>query len=189
MAILPKDIWYSAVMPFTPSTDQEAWLKYIEWSKLSHLKEVVGMDSSLNEPAFLPDFDDPETYNIGITVETFFTYCYRDIEYVIQHASAKSRFNLLAVYLNPTKEVSSLPLAEFEFVGYELLDQNHQTSALTNCGGFDETFLPDDLNVFGLISSHAKATDIQSRLKENNPMEHHADTNVWAIWRHTKIGR
>ncbi len=74
-------------------------------------------------------------------------------------------------------------------LGYDLLDQDFGISALTNCGGFDETFLPEDLNKYGLIDDFAKAYDIKKRLLENNPEEHHADTNVIAVWRHRTIGR
>lgn len=71
----------------------------------------------------------------------------------------------------------------------ELLDKDYGSSALTNCGGFNETFLPNDLNNFGLLDEYQKAYDIKKRLLENNPEEHHADTNVIAIWRHKSIGR
>lgn len=67
----------------------------------------------------------------------------------------------------------------------DLLDQYYDTSALSNCGGFDETFLPGDLNNVGLIDNYEKACTIKKKLKENNPMEDHADTNVIAIWRST----
>jgi hypothetical protein len=60
---------------------------------------------------------------------------------------------------------------------------------LTNCGGFDETFSPSDLNDMGLIDDFVKACDIKKRLLENHPNENHADTNVIAIWRHNVIGR
>jgi len=60
---------------------------------------------------------------------------------------------------------------------------------LTNCGGFDETFLGSDLNDKGLIDDFVKAYDIKKRLLESNPELHHADTNVIAVWRHQTIGR
>lgn len=76
----------------------------------------------------------------------------------------------------------------FEFIGYDLLDKDFNISALTNCGGFDETFLPSDQNDKGLIDELEKAYDIKRRLLENNPEETHADTNVIAIWRHKTLG-
>jgi hypothetical protein len=58
-----------------------------------------------------------------------------------------------------------------------------------NCGGFDETFLPADLNHFGLIDDYEKAFDEKRGLLQNNPGHRHADTNVIAVWRHKTIGR
>ena len=62
------------------------------------------------------------------------------------------------------------------------------TSSLTNCGGFDETFLPSDLNDKALIDDFTKAYNIKKRLLENNPEEHNADTNVIAVWRRKTMG-
>jgi hypothetical protein len=59
---------------------------------------------------------------------------------------------------------------------------------LSNFGGFDETFLPGDLNRVGLIDAYEKAYSIKERLRENNPQEEHANTNVIAIWHHRSIG-
>ena len=60
---------------------------------------------------------------------------------------------------------------------------------MTNCGGFDETFLPTDLNNVGLIEDYEKAFDIKKKLFENNPDEEHADTQFIAVWRHQIIGQ
>jgi hypothetical protein len=66
---------------------------------------------------------------------------------------------------------------------------DQETLVGINCGGFDETFKPTDLNQFGLIDSFEKAYNIRDRLFKNNPGEHHADCNVFALWRHKEIGR
>lgn len=86
-------------------------------------------------------------------------------------------------------DCKDIKIDNYEFVGYELLDQDFNISALTNCGGFDETFQPTDLTDKGLIYDFEKAYDVKKRLLENNPEEHHADTNVIAVWRHITIGR
>ena len=85
--------------------------------------------------------------------------------------------------------MKKINIPDFEFVGYDLLDRDYTTSALSNCGGFDETFRPSELNRCGLVDTFDKAYDIRERLFKNNPEEHHADCNVFAIWRHKKIGR
>ena len=95
----------------------------------------------------------------------------------------------MAVVVNPTEDCKTTVLDDFDFVGYDLLDRDYSISALTNCEGFDETFLPSDLNQCGLIDVYEKACDIRHRLLENNPKDYHADTNVIAIWRHRTIGR
>jgi hypothetical protein len=93
------------------------------------------------------------------------------------------------VVIEPRQDCNHVKLEDFEFVGYDLLDKEYGNSALSNCGGFDETFLPADLNQFGLIDDYEKAKDVKRRLLQNNPEEHHADTNVIAIWRHKTVGR
>jgi hypothetical protein len=117
------------------------------------------------------------------------TGCFTDLNYVIKRVVSSTRFNLLAVVREPEKECNFIVIEDFEFVGYDLLDQYYDISALTNCGGFDETFSPSDINEYGLISEYRKAYEIKKELIKNNPGEHHADCNIMAIWRHKFIGR
>jgi len=70
----------------------------------------------------------------------------------------------------------------FAFCGFDLADA-FEISALTNCGGFDETFTYKDLNAFGLLPDVASARKIQTALTANNPNEEHADCLLFAIWR------
>jgi hypothetical protein len=53
----------------------------------------------------------------------------------------------------------------------------------------NESFRPSDLNCYGLIDKYKRSRHIKQQLPENNPEEHHADTNVSAIWRHKILGR
>jgi hypothetical protein len=69
------------------------------------------------------------------------------------------------------------------FVGYDLIEEQTQISALTNCGGFPETFCNDELNQYGLVTSFTRALEIQRLLPECNPEEHHARCEMYAIWR------
>jgi hypothetical protein len=55
--------------------------------------------------------------------------------------------------MNPEIHCESYHLDNFTFIGYDLLDKDNTISALSNCGGFDETFSPLDLNEFGLLST------------------------------------
>ena len=72
-------------------------------------------------------------------------------DYVFKRLKANSKFNLLSVVIEPEQDCSEIKIRDYEFVGYDLLDQDFSISALTNCGGFDESFLSTDLNEKGLI--------------------------------------
>jgi hypothetical protein len=71
---------------------------------------------------------------------------------------------------------------DFEFLGYDLVDVG-DASALTNCGGFPEVFANRELSSKGLLTSHARAIEVQGRLRTMYPDEPHADCHVWAVLR------
>jgi len=173
----------------TYNEDGMSWDKYIEWSKLTHLQELVSLDGMLNDILVEPDYNNSDDWNFIHTVDLYQTDFFTTLEYVLKRKKSKDKFNLLAVVLEPKQNCKDIKLDDYEFVGYDLLDKDFSISALTNCGGFDETFLPKDLNDKGLIDDFTTAYEIKKRLLENNPEEHHADTNVIAIWRHKTIGR
>ncbi len=187
------DFWYGARGTFNKlsQADSTVWDNYIEWSKLNHLTELVSLGSGLNEDLVEIDFDnlDVDHWQFTVIDGSFSTGFYTTVEYVLSKMNLKNSFNFLAVVKEPNEKCESIEVNDFEFIGYELLDKDYTHSALTNCGGYDETFLPNELNHFGLISNYEKAYDIQKRLLENNPEERHADCNVIAIWRHKTIGR
>jgi hypothetical protein len=169
--------------------DGMSWDKYIESSKLTHLTELVSLDGMLNEILVEPDYDNAEDWNYIVVDDKYQTGFFTTIDYVLRKTKSKDNFNLLTVVINPDSDCKNIVLDNFDFIGYDLLDKSYDISALTNCGGFDETFLPNDLNNFGLIDEFEKAHNINKRLLENNPEEHHADTNVIAVWRHKIIGQ
>lgn len=171
------------------AADGMSWDKYIQWSRLTHLTELVSLDGMLNEVLVEPDRNNADDWNYIVTDEHYETGFFTTLDYVLCKVTSKDRFNLLAVVIEPTQDCKTVTKDGFEFIGYDLLDKDYSVSALTNCGGFDETFLPNDLNKVGLIDYYAKAYDTKQRLFKNNPEEHHADTNVIAVWRHNKIGR
>jgi hypothetical protein len=168
---------------------QKHWNGYLEWSKLAHLSELVSLDGMTNETLVEPDYDDGDDWNFIHNDGKYLTHFYTTVDYVFKRMKAQDKFNLLTVVIEPDRDCKDIPIDGYEFVGYDLLDKEYGNSALTNCGGFDETFLPSDLNDKGLIDAFVKAYDIKKRLLENNPNEHHADTNVIAVWRHRAIGR
>ena len=173
----------------TYNGDGISWEKYLKWSKLKHLTELVSLDGMLNETLVEPDYSNAEDWDYIYTIGAYQTNYFTTLDFVFKRLKAKDKFNLLAITLEPEIDCNEIDVEGFEFVGYDLLDQDFSTSALTNCGGFDETFLPTDLNEKGLIDDFEKAYDIKKRLLENNPYEYHADTNVITVWRHKTIGR
>jgi hypothetical protein len=184
------DYWYTATKTFDKDyEDGSSWTKYIEFSKLTHLTELVSLDGMLNEVIFEPNRGDKGGWDFIIVDNEFETGLFSSLDYVMEKVKDKERFNLLAVVKEPTSKCEEIRIPDFEFVGYELLDKDYSTSALSNCGGFDETFKSSDLNNYGLIDSFDKAYDIRDRLLKNNPMEHHADCYVLGIWRHKELGR
>lgn len=187
------NFWYGARGTFSKLSQENSktWDNYIEWSKLNHLTELVSLDSGLNEDLIEINFDnlDIDDWQFIVIDGSFSTGFYTIVEFVLRNTKAKNTFNLLAVVKEPNEKCELITINNFEFVGYELLDKDYTNSALTNCGDFNETFSPMDLNQNGLINEYDKACDIRKSLFENNPEERHADCNVIAVWRHKTIGR
>lgn len=185
-----KTVWYTARNPNDANCKVNfSWKKYIKWSRLTQLIELVSLDSMLNELSFEPNLDIKETWEYVVTDDGYVTDLFNSAEYVIRNTKNVECFNFLAVVKDPNKNSENLINREFDFVGYELLDESYEASALSNCGGFDETFLPDELNQFGLLNDLDRAIKIQADLVTNNPEEHHAYCNLFGIWRHRTIGR
>ncbi len=162
----------------------EGWLKYLTWSGLTHLSEVIGLDCALS-PSAIRDFDDAD-YSHSVR-EWGVVGIFDDLEYTLSRAARlveASKTQVIAVSREPK-------LAEFEgaaaipgdFVGLDLIDERTWISALTNCGGFDRAFKPQDLSRCGLIESLGRAYEVRDALRAKYPHDHHADCAAWAIWR------
>jgi hypothetical protein len=185
------DYWYTARETYDKDFDAEgsSWTKYIGFSKLAHLTELVSLDEMLSGLIFEPDTRENGDWDFIVWDDVHDTGLFNSLDYVIDKVKDKSKFNLLTVVKEPTEKCENIEIPRFEFVGYELLDTDYSTSALSNCGGFNETFKPTDLNHYGLIDTFDKAYDIRDRLFKNNPEEHHAHCYVFGLWRHREIGR
>ena len=172
--------WFIATEPFT-ARDTESWKKYVHWSGLAHLDEVVSLDPMLC-PTVLPNIKDD--YWPHIVNEDFMLNFFVDLEFLVQQIGDIPKRNLLCVYRNPPTEPPPFrgPM-KFEFLGYDLVDVHCSASALTNCGGFPDVFANDELSSKGLLRSHTRAIEVQSELRRKRPEEFHADCNVWAIAR------
>jgi hypothetical protein len=170
---------YIATETFTPR--HEVWNKYIAWSGLTQLDEVVSLDPMLC-PSLLPDIK--TEYWPHIVNEDYMLNFFVDLEFLLDQVAEVAERNLLCVFRNPLVE-PSLPAASlnFQFLGYDLVDVQASASALTNCGGFPEVFDNSELSPKGLLTSRARAWEVQAELRRRYPEESHADCHVWAIFR------
>jgi hypothetical protein len=172
--------WYTATETFTPRVG-EAWTKYITWSGLSQLDEVVSLDPMLC-PTLLPEIK--REYWPHIVNEDFTLTFFVDLDFLLTQVSDAPELNVLCVYRNPL----GLPAprsesAKFEFLGYDLVDVEGSASALTNCGGCPDVFDNRELSSKGLLTSHARACHVQSELRAKYPQERHAHCHMWAVSR------
>ena len=75
--------------------DGKGWDEYVEWSKLTHLTEVVSLDGMLNEPLVEPDYSSADDWNfIHITGERL-TGFFTTLKYVLRKCENHDKFNLL----------------------------------------------------------------------------------------------
>ncbi len=175
-------LWFIATERFNP-TNGDDWIKYIEWSGLKQLDELVSLDPMLC-PTVLPEIKN--SYWSHIVNEDFTLNCFTNLDFLLNEISNIQKRNLLCVVRNPQNLSPSLFHASsvaFEFLGYDLIDVEGSASALTNCGGFPEVFANNELSPHGLLSSYARAFEVQAQLRTYYPDEHHADCHVWSIAR------
>lgn len=170
--------WFTARKKFDPSAGR-AWEDYVGWSKLTHLAEVISLDSMLCPSVLKETKDDYWPHLAETQLFGFFT----DLPFLERQLSQTDGHILLSVYLNPP-ELPTLPteLERFVFVGFDLLEAASATSALTNCGGFPKAFSNDELNAVGLIEGHARAVEVKNALCKEYPEENHADCDLWAVF-------
>lgn len=184
------EIGYRIVERFTPAHD--GWAKYVDWSGLSHLEEVVGLDCCLC-PSVIKTYvaDDREHL---VFAEHLFA-CFDDQEYAtgrVTDALNVDLHQILALAREPPEEeLIALDLACFRFMGFDLIEEATCISALTNCGGFEGVFLPTDLSPQGLVPAAARAYEIRRSLGTLFPNEPHANCAIWAVWRRVEqpVGR
>ncbi len=135
--------------------------KYKKFSKLP-VDEIVSVDSALF----------PMTERILLDEKTAKLQSFEDGKQILR----------VQCFDNSKKMLCTEEIDDFVFCGYDLAEEC-EISALTNCGGFDETFTYKDLNSLGLIPDFLTAQKMQIDLAENNPDEEHADCLLFAVWR------
>lgn len=163
------------------SSDGAKWNNYVDWAKIPNLCEVVSLDGMLC--SHLPEEMCDEDWQ-HIVNESFRLGYFYDLDYLVGRVADKPRRNILGLYRNPETHITTSPgPGDFVFLGYDLIEEETQISALTNCGGFPETFSNDELNEYGLVPSFTRAREIQQLLAKQHPEESHAQCEMYAIWR------
>jgi hypothetical protein len=165
---------------FDPSAG-ERWERYVAWSGLTQLRELVSLDTILC-PTVPQDLIDADwEHNIHADYQVFY---FRSLEYLRERVAEETDLNILAVVQQPSvREIERGGPPGFAFVGFDVLDVQGDVSALTNCGGFDDVFAGAELSSLGLVSDLDRAYRIQRGLRTAYPHEGHAECHVWAIWR------
>lgn len=179
-------ILYTAIETYNSSKD--SWNDYKAWIKLPQLTEVISLDSMLNPCVFEIDYKNPNEFQyLYLESKTIRGNIYKSLNFVKRKAKkSEDQYYILALEKEPKDDCKVKTMDGFTFLGYDLLDKDYIASALTNCGGFYETYSQKDLNNFGLIFDFNKVYHIREKLFKNNPHEEHADCNVWAIWKERK---
>ena len=170
---------FKATARFDPS-DGDRWKNYFEWAKIPALCEVVSLDGILC-PVLGHDLTD-EDWNHNVQADFRLHYFYH-LDYLLDRTFAYVRRNILGLYRNPDAHIETPPAAGFVFVGYDLIEESTQISAVCNCGGFPESFSNDELNRYGLLDDFNRACIVKHSLATLNPDEHHAQCEMYAIWR------
>jgi hypothetical protein len=168
--------WFIATERFDQSNPM--WGKYIAWSGLEQLDEVVSLDGCLC-PTVLPNIK-TEYWN-HIVNENRMLRFFTDLDYLRNETAHIHSKNLLCVFRNPSDHPESPE--GFEFIGYDLTDKEVWISAITNCGGFPKAFSNGELSEKGLFRTHKRSREVQDALRLQYPNEPHADCHLWAIFR------
>ena len=92
---------------------------------------------------------------------------------------------VLAIIMRPDTNINqSLLYSEFEFCGYDLVEEFSNISAILNfAAGFEKSIAYKKLNKFGLISTYHEAVNTQVSLKDEYSNESHADCEIVEVWR------
>ena len=71
----------------TYGEDGMSWAKYLTWSKLTHLTELVSLDGMLNEDLVEPDYDNADDWDFIHIVGSYQTGFFTTLDYVFRRAT------------------------------------------------------------------------------------------------------
>ena len=171
--------WFIAIQQFGPANGDE-WIKYVGWSGLSQLEELISLDTILCPP-LLPDIKDD--YWPHIVQQDGCLHFFTDLAFLRQQVAHIDGGRILCVYGNPeSPPVLPAELNGFKPIGYDLVDDQTGISALSNCGGWPGVLANSELSPKGLIETHERALQLLELLARQYPKEPHAHCDVWAIF-------
>ena len=177
---------YVARRRFGPEAG-ERWTRYVAWSRLTQLRELVSLDTMLCP--VVPEELVAEDWQHNVHADYQITH-FRSRDYLERRVAGIAGLNLLAILREPsTADLKGFELPGFSFAGFDVLDVHGDVSALTNCGGFDDVFAPEELNALGLLDERDRARLVRRELRRAYPeVHHHAVCDVWALWRWSGSG-
>lgn len=174
---------FTARQRFTTSQIEE-WDSYTKFSGFTRITELVTLDYILC-PDLIDDLIDEDwSYNVQADYRiTWFT----NLAYLRQRVSwRKGQDQLLAILEQPQHIHEVLP--DFEFCGFDIVDDEDGNSVLTNCGQFPEILNPSDVNQLGLLSDLDHANAIAAQIRDAFPNEPHCcNCRIWQITRDIKL--
>ena len=177
---------YVAKRCFGPAAG-EAWLRYLSWSGLDQLRELVTLDTVLCPT--VPEELAPEDWRHNVQAD-YQTLYFRSLDYLRPRVAGEANIQILAILQNPSAtDIESANPPGFELLGYDLLDVHGDVSALTNCGGWDGLVVPQELSMVGLLGDLERAYRLREALRVEHAGERHADCDVWAVWRMGEMTR
>lgn len=159
---------YLVTRRFDPT--HEGWSAFASWARLPQVQALHSVDGVLCPPAVSDYIDADWDHLLDPTHFAVFT----SAEWAVQRTPLTADRQLLVLDVEPTEEVPGCD-------GYDLVDAVGGVSALCNCGGFDDVFLPIELNQWGLLDDLTRARAIQAELRRRYPEEHHATCIIVAV--------
>lgn len=173
---------FTARQRFLPSQVQ-GWQSYIQFSGFIHITEVVTLDNILC-PDLIEDITD-EDWSHNVQADYRLTW-FTNLTYLRQRIDWRlGQDQLLAMVEQPTC-VYDVPL-NFEFCGFDILDDHDGNSVLTNCGRFPDIFRPSDVNALALLSDLEQANTVAAKIRMQFPNEPHCrNCQVWQIARNIR---
>ena len=107
------------------------------------------------------------------------------LEKDIKSFQKKLRYKEQIIYFEKYSEEGFVGREEFEFCGFDLMDDGLGTSAIVDCEDLNKSFV-DKLNKYGLLDCAEDAISAQKQLLIDYPDEYHADTQIYGVWRYIK---